>query len=155
MTMPARHLARRDDAVTVRIASKVMSGERRLGVMDAAFNLREAAKQLILVEDHLYHPHKFCPDCIRKHLLTVEALAEEAVTLGQTPFWQDLSDNLAEKARVWLIQITDGNVPRKDIAAQIRSARKSLVSLVYDPRDMESRVVSFHEVRSQWCPHRS
>jgi hypothetical protein len=51
-------------------------------LMDPGYNLREVAKQLVLLEDHLFQEAKRCPDCIRKHFLTVEALLEEAVTLG-------------------------------------------------------------------------
>ena len=147
-----RHLARRDSALATRIASQVMAGERRLGITDSAFNLREIAKNLILLEDHLYHPNKFCPDCIRKHLLTVEALAEEAVTLGQTAVWQDISESIAEQARNWLVDVTEEKGSR-EIADSIRQYRKALVPMVFDPRDMETRVASFHEARHQLCPH--
>jgi len=54
-----------------------------LPVMDPRFNLREICKQCILLEDHLTHPEKRCTDCCIKHFLTIEALAEEAVTLDK------------------------------------------------------------------------
>ncbi len=54
-----------------------------LPVMDPEFNLREICKQCILLEDHLSHDEKRCFDCCVKHFLTIEALAEEAITLGQ------------------------------------------------------------------------
>ena len=50
-------------------------------IMDARFNLRESAKNMILLEDHLFHSGKQCEDCIKKHCLTIEALLEEGVTL--------------------------------------------------------------------------
>lgn len=49
---------------------------------DPMYNLKEVCKQLLLLEDHLTHPEKMCPDCIRKHTLLAEALAEEAISLG-------------------------------------------------------------------------
>ena len=52
-------------------------------VMRPAHNLREISKQLVLLEDHLFHECKRCKDCIRKHLLTAEALAEETVSLDK------------------------------------------------------------------------
>jgi len=52
-----------------------------LPVMDPQFNLREICKQCILLEDHLSHDEKRCFDCCVKHFLTIEALAEEAITL--------------------------------------------------------------------------
>lgn len=52
-----------------------------LPVMDPQFNMREICKQCILLEDHLCHDEKRCYDCCVKHFLTIEALAEEAITL--------------------------------------------------------------------------
>jgi hypothetical protein len=48
------------------------------------YNLREAAKQLLLLEDHLFLPTHRCPDCIMKHFLKAEALLEEGVALQGT-----------------------------------------------------------------------
>lgn len=56
--------------------------EGMLPIMDPLHNAREIAKQLAMLEDHLIHPSKRCHDCIRKHLLTAEGLAEEAVSLS-------------------------------------------------------------------------
>ena len=50
-------------------------------VNDPEHNLREIIKQLLLVEDHMFQDDKKCIPCIRKHLLTIEALGEEGVTL--------------------------------------------------------------------------
>jgi hypothetical protein len=52
-------------------------------MFDPKYNMREAAKQLILLEDHIAFPTKQCPDCVRKHLLFTEGLLEEAVTLDK------------------------------------------------------------------------
>lgn len=52
-----------------------------LPVMRPTFNIREIIKQNLLLEDHLFCPKKRCRDCVNKHFLTIEALAEEAVTL--------------------------------------------------------------------------
>ena len=54
-----------------------------LPVMDPRFNLREICKQCVLLEDHLTHEEKRCTDCCTKHFLTMEALAEEALTLDK------------------------------------------------------------------------
>jgi len=58
--------------------------DKLLPVMDPQFNLREICKQCILLEDHLSHDEKRCFDCCVKHFLTIEALAEEAITLDST-----------------------------------------------------------------------
>lgn len=57
------------------------TGKKLYPIMDPRFNLREAAKNMILLEDHLFHSGKQCEDCIKKHCLTIEALLEEGVTL--------------------------------------------------------------------------
>ena len=57
------------------------AGKKLFPIMDARFNLRESAKNMILLEDHLFHSGKQFEDCIKKHCLTIEALLEEGVTL--------------------------------------------------------------------------
>lgn len=47
----------------------------------SSFNLREIVKQMVLLEDHLFTPSKRCQECIAKHFLTIEAFADEGVTL--------------------------------------------------------------------------
>lgn len=54
---------------------------RLLPVMDPKFNAREMVKQSCMLEDHLNSPQKRCCDCIKKHFLTLEGLAEEAPSL--------------------------------------------------------------------------
>lgn len=52
-------------------------------VMDPHYNIRECCKQCVLLEDHLRHEKKRCPDCITKHFLTIEGLLEEAASLDR------------------------------------------------------------------------
>ena len=54
-----------------------------LPVLDYKFNMREICKQCILLEDHLAHTEKRCPDCCIKHFLALEALSEEAIQLDK------------------------------------------------------------------------
>ena len=61
----------------------VCGGGNLFPILDPRFNLREVAKHLILLEDHLFHQGKRCKDCILKHLLTIEAFLEEAITLDK------------------------------------------------------------------------
>jgi len=107
-------------------AEQKKTAAEMLPVMDPAFNIREICKQLILLEDHLQHPPKQCPDCIRKHLLAAEALAEEAVSLDKDQKHTDLLDGLADKIRV-LWRGAHGGVPFSDVALGARMLRKSLV----------------------------
>jgi hypothetical protein len=55
-----------------------------LPILDPRFNLREASKHMILLEDHLFQPGRRCRDCCCKHMLTIEAFLEEAITLDKT-----------------------------------------------------------------------
>lgn len=115
---------------------------QRRSLLDAVFNLREIVKQMILLEDHLNHRHKFCADCIRKHLLTIEAFAEEAVTLDD-PYGdiRSLASAIVEKAKLWMEAFCD-EVDPPAIASEVRQVRKLLVPLCCDPRGAKNRVAS-------------
>lgn len=102
-----------------------------LPIMDPLYNLREMAKQFILLEDHLAHERKRCFDCIRKHLLTTEALAEEAVTLDDEGDYLDITGDLAEKIRGWWTQVQDDG-DLNAIGQEIRELRKELVKATAD-----------------------
>ena len=128
----------------------------RRAITDPLFNLREIVKQMILLEDHLAHPYKLCPDCVRKHLLFIEALAEEATALDPTGR-MPLYEWLAELARVWLIQLADLAKRPMDVAGEVRGLRKRLVPFVYDPREsvkeVACRVASVSWARRYSCTH--
>ena len=124
----------------------------RLTLMHPQFNLREVAKQMILLEDHLCHPYKHCPDCIRKHLMTIEAFAEEAVSLDQVGVYRATAENLAVCARIWIQNFHDHR-PTPEIAQEIREIRKELVRLVADPREAVSRVAARHLAATTLCIH--
>jgi hypothetical protein len=55
----------------------------KLGLLDPRFNVREAVKQMLLLEHHLVEANKHCPDCIQKHCLAIEAYGEEGVSLDR------------------------------------------------------------------------
>lgn len=95
-------------------------------LQDPAFNLREVAKHLLLLEDHLMHGDRQCPDCIWKHLLTAEAFADEADTLGgENP----APPTLAADIRALGGALRDG-VDMPAIGQQARRIRKSIVPTV-------------------------
>lgn len=68
-----------DDGVT----NACGKGKNLYKIMDPKFNLREAAKNCILLEDHLTHSGKQCKDCIKKHCLMIEGFLEEGLTLDK------------------------------------------------------------------------
>lgn len=63
-------------------------------ILDPKFNLREVAKHMILLEDHLFQRGRRCNDCISKHRLTLEAFIEEAITLDKTGEFRPLCNKL-------------------------------------------------------------
>lgn len=115
----------------LKMAPKKRSGRPPLN--SPLFNLREISKQMILLEDHLSDDEKFCPDCIRKHMLTIEALAEEALMLDESGKFSRKNQTIARNARRWMTRFSDG-VDKRTISQQVRKDRKALVEISFDPR---------------------
>lgn len=97
----------------------------------AAFNAREITKQLLLAEDHLSDDDKYCEDCIRKHLMMVEALADEACQMDPDSPWLRNCKEISQLAKEWLEVFTWKN--KHSISQEIRVIRKQLVDLTYKP----------------------
>ena len=106
---------------------------KRPPLNSAEFNLREVVKQLLLLEEHLSDDEKFCEDCIRKHLMHTEALAEEALTLNPSNWLHQENSEMANNAREWMVKFSDG-MDKHILAARIRTIRKRLMNKAYDPR---------------------
>jgi hypothetical protein len=113
---PETHATRRSAAATRKVAKvvkravakvvvkrAVAKAKRRtlLPVLRPNFNAREIIKQMALLEDHLNNEDKRCRDCINKHFLTIEGLAEELGSLcagdARSP---DRCDDLPSRVRV-------------------------------------------------------
>lgn len=106
-------------------------GENKLlPVFDPLFNAREWCKDCILLEDHLVNTRKFCLDCCRKHLLKMEALAEEACGLDKKGEHIELLGPLADKCRNALKKLSKER--RHEIAQEMRAIRKDLVPKCWD-----------------------
>lgn len=89
------------------------------------FNARQAAKQIVLLETHLFDPRQRCVDCIRKHFLTIEALVEEAITLDKGSAYHFLHSIPAKVRR--LSSAYNAGVSPVKIAQGLRIVRKQLV----------------------------
>lgn len=102
-----------------------------LPILDPGFNLREVAKQMILLEDHLFNSKKRCTQCCIKHFLTIEGLAEEAITLDKERNYENLTQGLPEEIRriekMWL-QKSDPI----EVAQNLRTVRKTLQNACFD-----------------------
>lgn len=103
------------------------------------FNIREACKEMLLLEKHLGVKGQYCTDCIMKHMLTVEALFEEAIGLGG---WKGSANDLLLDA--WGMVQSDYLEGKRsqDLAQMIRILRKSLTPHVFDLRKKEARVLA-------------
>jgi hypothetical protein len=95
-----------------------------LPVMDPSFNLREICKQCVLLEDHLTHDDKRCTDCCTKHFLTLEALAEEALTLDRDGKLRDDARQLPKKIRQLQIFWMENPDKCHEISQKLREIRK-------------------------------
>ena len=105
---------------------------QQLSISDPRYNIREIVKQMILLEQHLLEKDKYCPDCISKHILTIEALAEEAQCLDAKQEYCKVVTPLVGKARVWGAAF-GGGVPVKKIGQDVRQVRKKLAPHVVSP----------------------
>lgn len=99
-----------------------------LPVFDPEFNFRECAKQLILLEDHLFNAGKRCIDCIKKHFLTAEALLEEAISLDKENKYVDITSTYPKKLRELEKRLFVDKEDYITIAQEIRQLRKPLQS---------------------------
>lgn len=106
-------------------------------IMSPKFNLREICKQMVLLEDHLNQVKKRCPDCIRKHLLTIEGLFEEAISLDTEGSLAKQLEQAPDYIRYVQERWLDGADERK-IAQAIRQIRKGLTPLCFDMRKVAS-----------------
>jgi len=102
-------------------------------IMDPKFNLREAAKNCILLEDHLSHVGKQCSDCIKKHCLMIEGFLEEGITLDKKREHKKEFDDAIKDFRVIFQRLADklktDELNEEDcleVAQEIRKLRKPL-----------------------------
>jgi len=120
-----------------------MSKEKDMGllpIMSPLYNLREITKQMALLEDHLNQPRKRCPDCIRKHFLTIEALFEEAVSLDKDFQYCEILEGKAQVMRDLQEEWLDNDDDRSylQLAQSIREIRKEFAPLCFDLRKVSS-----------------
>lgn len=103
-----------------------------LPILESSFNLRECAKQMILLEEHLENPKKRCMDCCKKHLLTLEGLAEEGITINGDSAIHNECYQLAQQIRDWEKEFVSPNVNYENLGQKIRKVRKPLMQKYFD-----------------------
>jgi len=110
-------------------------------VSDPAYNMREVAKQSILLEEHLTIDAKFCVDCVTKHFLHIIGLANEASMLAcsadaeRFPLLQQVGPTYERLFGRWLAtrDLADARDDRLAIASEMRDFRKRLVGAYFAP----------------------
>ncbi len=118
--------------------SRTLKGNKVSDVMNPLFNVRQIALQMLLLEDHLCHTDKRCNDCIRKHFATIEAFAEEALTLdkeGKYPFLKLLPPAVRGLQESW-----GKGVRCEVLQQQIRVLRKPLLKHSFSVRGSILRI---------------
>jgi hypothetical protein len=114
---------------------KTCGSEDLYPVLDPTFNMREAAKQCILLEDHLNNLKKRCNDCIRKHFLTVDGFLEESVSLekdiSRRGYYRNLHLEWVKIEKLYAENPLDSD-NLDNISQKIRHFRKPLVAEYFD-----------------------
>lgn len=106
--------------------------DKLLPVLDPKFNMREICKQSILLEDHLFQEEKRCYDCICKHFLMIEGLAEEAITLDKELKYPELND-LPKKIRtIEKLFLENKDKNHTQAAQSLREIRKNYMYKCFD-----------------------
>ena len=73
------------DAGTCGLSGCGASDGKLFKILDPRFNIREALKNFLLLEDHLNAAGKRCQDCIIKHSVLCESFLEEGISLCTDP----------------------------------------------------------------------
>uniref|UniRef100_A0A6C0LYW3 Uncharacterized protein n=1 Tax=viral metagenome TaxID=1070528 RepID=A0A6C0LYW3_9ZZZZ len=96
----------------------------QLPIFKPEFNFREGAKQLILLEDHLFNRRKFCLDCCKKHALAAEGLFEEAMSLDTERKYEDICNDLPNRIRDVIKKL--GRMDAIELGDEVRAIRKPI-----------------------------
>lgn len=103
-----------------------------LPLTDPRYSMREACKQIVLLEQHLCEPERECADCIRKHLLTAEGHLEEALDLGAEDDVFDVITTALPQLRALARAWYDGDLRPRMIGARLRQLRKTMLPICFD-----------------------
>lgn len=102
-------------------------------VSEPSYNMKQIAKQSILLEEHLIEKKKRCKDCIAKHFLHIIGLAEEAKCLAGSSmdsykFLKDSPDFYTKLFNLWL-ENKDNEEMYPKIEDSLRKKRKEIIEV--------------------------
>ena len=102
-------------------------------VSEPEYNMKEIAKQSILLEEHLTQKNKRCRDCISKHFLHIMALQSEAIWLAGDkvsgyPLLEETTGVYSSLFDEWL---NDQNNEETilEVSGKLRDMRKKIVAV--------------------------
>lgn len=104
-------------------------------INDPDYNVREAIKQVLLLEQHLAEKAKYCKPCCTKHFLLVSGLLEEAVWMSckrckEYPKLEESVDLFKAMFQQWHSNMDDEKT-RLDVLTKLRDWRRNMVDLYY------------------------
>lgn len=104
-------------------------------VNDPDYNVREAIKQTLLLEQHLAEKSKYCKSCCTKHLLLIEALLEEGVWMSckhckEYPNLEESDVFFKKLFEEWHSNMDDEKT-RLETLSKLRDWRRTMVDLYY------------------------
>ena len=128
----------RKTRTTRTVARRAAGGRRAAGVtllpvMRPTQNMREIIKQLIMLEDHLFQSCKRCRDCINKHMVMIEGLAEECATLCTAKNSAAAADAARVATAVRVAHHAHSQAPKDprvcvEVGDRLRALRKGLMA---------------------------
>jgi hypothetical protein len=108
-------------------------------VSDPRYNMQQIIKQSILLEEHLTNKNKRCRDCITKHFLHINGLAEESQMLATYKIdkYQHINDSVILYNNLFKLWIKNKNLNGKDesyilyCTDKLRDHRKQLIVIYF------------------------
>lgn len=94
-----------------------------LPILNPMFNIREVVKNILLLEDHLLDKRRRCPQCLKKHLLLVEAFLDESITLSSDQKFVNQIANNIRTIRFLQAKLLDGRKNYFFIAMELKKIR--------------------------------
>lgn len=104
-------------------------------VNDPDYNVREAIKQTLLLEQHLAEKAKYCKSCCVKHLLLIESYLIEGIWMAgkqckDYPKLEESADFFKNLFDKWHKNMDDKEIIL-DTLTQLREWRREMVDLYY------------------------
>jgi hypothetical protein len=117
------------------VCSSTCSSKHLEPVNDPDFNVREAIKQTLLLEQHLAEKSKYCKSCSVKHFLLIESLLTEGVWMAcnrckEYPKLEESVDFIKKLFNEWHSNMEDDKT-RLNALSKLRDWRRVMVDLYY------------------------